>query len=290
MTLRHLQIFRAVCDCGSITAAADRLNVTQPSVSMAIRELEAFYQTRLFDRINRKIYLTEAGTMLRQYTDTMLDQYDDMTILLREGKVFTKCRIGVNISVAETLLPDVIRKARARIPDINLNVLVHNTETIEQKLADNQIDFAILDNVKDSASRNSRIFDMDDMVIVCSPYVYYKDSMTIGELAEKPLLLREEGSGLRSCVEGVFARHGYGMNIIMESTSTLALAELADGGLGFTVLPLSIVKKLEKTLCLKTVKLEDDIFRRNYYLVYNKKKHLTYTMTEFLKAMERADE
>ena len=185
MTLRHLQIFRAVCDCGSITAAADRLNVTQPSVSMAIRELEAFYQTRLFDRINRKIYLTEAGTMLRQYTDTMLDQYDDMTILLREGKVFTKCRIGVNISVAETLLPDVIRKARARIPDINLNVLVHNTETIEQKLADNQIDFAILDNVKDSASRNSRIFDVDDMVIVCSPYVYYKDSMTIGELAEK---------------------------------------------------------------------------------------------------------
>ena len=87
MTLRHLQIFRAVCDCGSITAAADRLNVTQPSVSMAIRELEVFYQTRLFDRINRKIYLTEAGTMLRQYTDTMLDQYDDMTILLREGKV-----------------------------------------------------------------------------------------------------------------------------------------------------------------------------------------------------------
>ena len=72
MTVRHMYIFKTVCECQSITAAAGKLNMTQPAVSVAIKELESFYQVKLFERMNRTIYLTEAGNTLREYADSIL--------------------------------------------------------------------------------------------------------------------------------------------------------------------------------------------------------------------------
>ena len=85
MTLRHLEIFSAVCAQGSFTRAAEKLNMAQPAVSLAIRELEVFYNVRLFQRMNRRVYLTEAGSTLRQYADTVLSQMRESVEVLRES-------------------------------------------------------------------------------------------------------------------------------------------------------------------------------------------------------------
>ena len=83
MTLRHLEIFSAVCAQESFTRAAEQLNMAQPAVSLAIRELEVFYNVRLFERMNRRVYLTEAGRTLRQYADTVLSQFQESVEILR---------------------------------------------------------------------------------------------------------------------------------------------------------------------------------------------------------------
>ena len=83
MTLRHLEIFSAVCAQESFTRAAEQLNMAQPAVSLAIRELEVFYNVRLFERMNRRVYLTEAGRTLRQYADTVLSQFQESVEVLR---------------------------------------------------------------------------------------------------------------------------------------------------------------------------------------------------------------
>ena len=85
MTLRHLEIFSAVCAQESFTRAAEQLNMAQPAVSLAIRELETFYAVRLFERMNRRVYLTEAGRTLRQYADTVLSQFQESVEILRES-------------------------------------------------------------------------------------------------------------------------------------------------------------------------------------------------------------
>ena len=85
MTLRHLEIFSAVCAQESFTRAAEKLNMAQPAVSLAIRELEVFYNVRLFERMNRRVYLTEAGRTLRQYADTVLSQFQESVEVLRES-------------------------------------------------------------------------------------------------------------------------------------------------------------------------------------------------------------
>ena len=93
MTVRHMYIFKTVCECQSITAAAGKLNMTQPAVSVAIKELESFYQVKLFERMNRTIYLTEAGNTLREYADSILDQFEEAEAVLRDGTSMARCRM-----------------------------------------------------------------------------------------------------------------------------------------------------------------------------------------------------
>ena len=120
MTLRHLTIFRAVCQTESITLAAEHLNMTQPAVSLAVRELEDFYGVQLFERMNRRIYITEAGRTLLQYADTILSQYAESVQVLQEARHRGSCRFGVHVTFGETVLPSLLRRLAEQLPDITV--------------------------------------------------------------------------------------------------------------------------------------------------------------------------
>ena len=106
MTIRHLTIFSEVCHLNSITKAAERLNMSQPAVSSAIRELETYYQTKLFERMNRRLYLTEPGQYLLQHADSVLAQLDEAKEYLSDIASATQIRIGSNVSFGESHLAD----------------------------------------------------------------------------------------------------------------------------------------------------------------------------------------
>ena len=127
MTLRHLTIFRAVCQTESITLAAEHLNMTQPAVSLAVRELEDFYGVQLFERMNRRIYITEAGRTLLQYADTILSQYAESVQVLQEARHRGSCRFGVHVTFGETVLPSLLRRLAEQLPDITVRAFVTNT-------------------------------------------------------------------------------------------------------------------------------------------------------------------
>ena len=143
MTLRHLEIFCQVCRKESITLAAEKLNMTQPAVSIAIGELESFYGVKLFERMNRRIYITEAGRVLLQYADTVLSQYEESIEVLRRQKAFDSCRISVNITYAEAALTQKMKQLREKIPSLLWKLFVCNNEQIERKLRENEVDFAV---------------------------------------------------------------------------------------------------------------------------------------------------
>ena len=123
MTLRHFQIFNTVCQEGSLTAAAQRLGISQPAVSIAIKELEAFYGTRLFERMNRRIYISPSGEALLQYVGTVLSQFDESVRVIRDEDYATECRFGVNVTVGETRLGDFMAGARAAQPAVQARVV-----------------------------------------------------------------------------------------------------------------------------------------------------------------------
>lgn len=288
MDIRHLQIFRMVCDCGGITAAADRLNVTQPSVSIAIRELEAYYHVKLFDRINRGVYPTEAGRLLRQYTDAILTPFVEAESVLRTGRAFVQCRIGVNVSVAEAYLSDWMEKIRKTTPEIELSAFADNNERLERMLTENRIDLAVYDGAIDRATKDVVPLFTETEAAICVPSVYSSDRITPEELSRHPLLLREIGSGQRSAVDNALSRFGYTCTVT--SVSTLALVELAAQGIGMAVIPMRLAKSVCAKYGLHLCTIVDETgmaaIRREYVLAHLRHKNITPTMRSVMEVLQ----
>ena len=191
MTLRHLTIFRAVCQTESITLAAEHLNMAQPAVSLAVRELEEFYGVQLFERMNRRIYITEAGRTLLQYADTILSQYAESVQVLQEARHRGSCRFGVHVTFGETVLPSLLRRLAEQLPDITVRAFVTNTRENEEMLLRNELDFAVIDNVKGLEALRTVPLGKEEMAVVCRPDHRSGNSITLEELAGERLLLRE---------------------------------------------------------------------------------------------------
>ena len=179
-----MQIFRAVCEQKNVTRAAELLGMTQPAVSIAIRELESYYNAKLFDRIGRRIYLTEAGQALLGYADAILSQFDEATQVLRSGTSFMRCRLGVNVSVGETILPDILDCLEDRIPGIKVEIYIGNTRNIEHRLSANDIDIAIADCIAESSDRQIEDFYVGEVSVVASPEMAEKVYCSLNERGE----------------------------------------------------------------------------------------------------------
>ncbi len=278
MTIRHFQIFKAVCDWGGVTAAAERLNITQPTVSIAIHELEAFYNTKLFDRMSRKIYLTEEGELLRHYVERVLSECDEVTAILRHGKLLPKCRLGVNVSFAETHLSGIISKIKTALPGCDLHVTVRDNEQLEHLLSDNKIDFAIYDGTNDRSSKDVSFMFKETLVAVCTKDFCAPDTIDMKTLAQYPLLLREVGSGVRIMVDRAFHAKELAQIPFVESISTMSLVALAEQGMGFAFVPPVLAERVCKNKRMKQIDITDGDMFRVYYLAHNKNKHLTEAM------------
>ncbi len=310
MTIRHMQIFRAVCEQKNVTRAAELLGMTQPAVSIAIRELESYYNAKLFDRIGRRIYLTEAGQALLGYADAILSQFDEATQVLRSGTSFMRCRLGVNVSVGETILPDILDCLERRIPGIKVEIYIGNTRNIEHRLSANEIDVAIADCIAESSDRQIEDFYVGEVSVVASPEMAEKIycslnergeghgslnerdeghsllndnvevrgslneriTLTVDELARQRLLLREEGSGSRISLEAIFRACGCAVEPVTVSTSDLCLLNLARRGFGVTILPRELVASDLESGRLRELHLVDAQIKRRYFLAYNRRR------------------
>ena len=305
-----MQIFRAVCEQKNVTRAAELLGMTQPAVSIAIRELESYYNAKLFDRIGRRIYLTEAGQALLGYADAILSQFDEATQVLRSGTSFMRCRLGVNVSVGETILPDILDCLERRIPGIKVEIYIGNTRNIEHRLSVNDIDIAIADCIAESSDRQIEDFYVGEVSVVTSPEMAEKIygslnerdeghsslneydgghgslndnvevrgslneriTLTVDELARQRLLLREEGSGSRISLEAIFRACGCAVEPVTVSTSDLCLLNLARRGFGVTILPRELVASDLESGRLRELHLVDAQIKRRYFLAYNRRR------------------
>jgi len=276
VTLRHLQIFCAVCREESITKAAETLGMTQPAVSLAVKELEAFYRAKLFERMNRRIYITEAGRSLRRYADTVIAQFEESVRAVRDAADFGECAVGSNVTVGETRLPEMLEAVAAREPGLRLRTVVDNSDRVRRLLESNELDFAVLDSVAVSPGFLTVPLWTERMLVVCAPDRFPAGCpLTPEELAQGALLLREKGSASRACVDSVFLAKGFTVLPAMESVSTAALLAGARAGVGLAILSEATVREDLSLGRLREVPVPGCAFVRHYFLVYHKNKYLT---------------
>lgn len=285
MTLRHLRIFLTVCQSGSMTEAAKRLFIAQPSVSLAVRELEEYYGVRLFDRISKKLYLTETGKRLLQYARHIISLFDEMEQGIRDWDVAGTLRVGTSITVGTYLLPGYIRRMEELYPELRVEVRIENSGSIEQCVLEHEIDVGIIEGIARSPYINIESFPGDSLAFICPTGHRFKGrrDVKLGELQGEDFVLREKGSAAREIFDGLSAAHELDIRITWQSASNQALIHAVVGGFGISVLPELLVKDRIKNGELGQFWVEEGLLERKFSVIYHKNKFLARGVRELIR-------
>lgn len=283
MTVRHMKIFKTVCECGcSVTKAAEKLNMTQPAVSLAVSELENYYGIKLFDRISRRLYLGEAGKMFLEYANIITLTFDDMEKRIRSWEKTGVVRVGASISIGAMLMPEYVKRFTAENPDTKVIVKINRSEELEALLFDNKLDFALIEGIVHDQNLVYEDF-MEDRLALVAAESFPIDTIKKEEIYAYDFLLREKGSGTREIFESTLTSVSCPLpEPAWESMSTAALINAAEAGLGVAVVPYRMAVERLKSGSIREIHIENIKFTRKYKLVYHKNKKLSTTDRKFI--------
>ena len=285
MTLRHMKIYVAVCECESVTAAAQKLYLAQPSVSLAIRELEEYYGIKLFDRISRRLYITELGKQFLNYATHIVALFDEMEKEIKNWDSIGTLRVGTSITIGNCLLPRYVKRFNSQFPHMKVQVIIDNSQEIEKRVMSNEIDFGLIEGITRNPQIVSEKFMDDELVIICGNNhpLSKTNNIAIEVLSEYDFILREKGSGGREMFDSTMLVHNIEIRPVWESVSTRAIIEAVSEGLGLSVLPYLLVKQDLEDKTIKQIKIKDITFNRHFYIIYHKNKFHTKSALEFMK-------
>lgn len=287
MTLRHLTIFVSVFRRSSITKAADDLHLAQPSVSLAIRELEDYYGIRLFERIGRRIFPTEAGTRFYSYAVHITSLFSDMENTMKNWDAHGTIRIGSSITIGTCILPVLIRQFQNEHPDLQIESFVSNSADIMRRLSAGSIDLGLIEIQSDQPDIRCIPFMQDSLCAIVPPFhpLTQKPCVSLEELAEYPFLMREKGSAGRDILDACFSIHQVSVHPLWESSSTEALVHAVVEGLGVAILPNLLVERDIQDGIVSRIPLTPELeqeLKRGLNIIYHKSKYLTPNMNAFI--------
>lgn len=286
MTLRHLKIFVAVCTYGSITKAAAALHIAQPSVSLAITELEEYYHIHLFDRISRKLYITQDGEQFLKYADHITSMFDEMELHIHEWKDEEQLHIGSSITIANSMLCECLSHYQKLYPKRSVQVTIENSSILEQMVLNNDVDIALMEGVPIHSQLQKEPFFKDELVVLCAnenPLVKEKHIL-LKDILLQPFLLREKGSGTRDILDSIMQVHNISIHPIWESASTQALVKGIKHNFGISILPYQMVKEELTQGIISRLHIQDVSFERNYYIISHINKYTNASMKDFIKS------
>ncbi len=291
MNLRHLKIFVTVCDCGSITAAANKLFVSQPSVSAAIREIETEFQVKLFDRISKKLYLSEAGKQLLEQARYLISQYDSLEAGLRNWEMEGILRIGSSITIGNRFLPASVANFKKTHGKIRVKVAINSSEKIESMILDNELDLALIEGEPHHKNLVSSVFLQDELLIICAVNhpLANGGQITLEQLADSDMLLREKGSGTRELFDHTMALQNINVEPVWESVSTQALIRAVETGLGLSVLPYWLVQDALSSHTVSSLRIPGIRFQRNYHIIHHCDKYISAPMRDFIEICRQGE-
>ena len=240
LTLHQLEIFAAVVATGSFSAAARRLGLTQPAVSLQIRGLEAHFGQPLLDRCGRGVRLTEAGQQVYAYATRILTLIQDLEAAVR-GTTETPAgtlHLGCSTAPGECLLPRLLSAFRTRFPQVQLSVEVSDTAVVLDRLLRRQYDLGLVGGVAHTDRLEFIPFAVDELVLIAprGHPLAGRAVVTPSDLAHEPFVLREEGSGTRAAAEQALQRLGLThltIATVLGSSEAVKQAVAAGVGLAF---------------------------------------------------------
>jgi DNA-binding transcriptional LysR family regulator len=288
MELRLLRTFKAVADAGSFTHAASRIHLTQAAVSVHIRQLEDEVGTPLFLRVNKKLFLTEAGRALLSHADAILRAHDEAKAELAALGGPSRGRLYVGVaSTAITVhpLPEILSDIKRKYPLVDLSVGGGTSEWIVEQILASNMDAGLVSLPVEATDVSTVTLRRDELMAVMSPQHRFARSRVINaeQLTAEPLILGEKGGNTRRLIDLFFEKHNLRPIVVMELQRTEAIVKMVELGFGATILPQRSVERDITRGRVRAVPVRDLTLKWELGVVYLKSDYLPPLVEYFVK-------
>jgi DNA-binding transcriptional LysR family regulator len=239
MNLNHLAVFHAVAQAGSMTLGAQLLDVSQPAVSKQVQDLERALGVHLFDRIGRRIHLSQAGELLADFARRLFALAHEAKEAMADVRAVRRGRlvIGASTTIGTYLLPGVLAEFWRRHPEVELLVRIENTEQVHRRLVEHELDLGLTEGLIEGDELADEVFYQDELVVIAAPGHPLAGQLRVSLTAVRaePFILREPGSGTRAVEEGALARLKLPVRVAMALGSTEAIKRVVAEGVGLAI-------------------------------------------------------
>lgn len=282
-----LHIFKIVAKHLSFTKAAEQLYLSQPAISKAIKNLEQDYKTTLFIRKRNSIELTAEGKSFLIYANKILTIYSEMDerFLLKKENIPDFIHFGVSTTISNYIIPKTIAKFRVQYPETKFNIISNNSETIENLILNEDIDFGITEGSSANPKLHFEKFIKDEIVLVTNAknYSFPKGSIDINTLQDLPMIEREIGSGTKEIIDAFLLKNNIGkLNSVVSFNSTEAIKSYLLNSDHYALLSIHSITEDLKNNKLKIIDIKDLDIQRWFYFV-KRTGYLSHTFDYFKK-------
>lgn len=280
MTIRHLKIFIAVAECGSMNTAARKLFLSQPTISQAIRELEEYYDTRLFDRLSRRLHITPSGQELLNNAYQVVGQFDQMNLNMSKSHQKDLIRFGSTITVGCCLASNILNDFSCVLPDTETYTFIGNTHMIEEKLLKSELDIALVEGEVHHPDLVTVPSIRDFLVLGCAKDHPFADreEIHIKELENQKFVMREPGSGTRALFDQFLTRHNLNICTSWEATCPDAFRNAIIYNHCLAVVSVRLLERDIRSRQVRIFNPQNNELERSFSLVYHKDKIFTPSM------------
>jgi LysR family transcriptional regulator, low CO2-responsive transcriptional regulator len=278
VTFRQLRVFEAVARNLSYSRAAEELFLTQPAVSMQIKQLEESAGLPMFEQLGKKIFLTEAGREMFHYARVIANQLAEAEAVLTELKGLRRGKLNISVvSTANYFAPQLLAVFCRRFDNVTLSLNVVNRETLLAQLKDNEMDMAIMGQPPEGQDIDATPFMENPLVVIASPDHPLANARGIAPalLAGETFIVREPGSGTRGAMERFFQQHGMTLNTGMEMSTTEAIKQAVQAGMGLAVVSRHTIALELETRRLAILDVESFPILRHWHVAHRKGKRLS---------------
>ncbi len=284
LTLRQIEVFNAVARLQNYTRAAEELHLSQPAVSMQIRQLEDGVGLPLFEQVGKKIHLTEAGKHMYEYGRNMADLLDEADEVFEALKGVERGTLSISVATtASHFATRLLAEFTKQHSGITISLDITNREALQRQLENNEPDLVIMGQPPEGVEVEADAF-MENPLVMIAPADYplaQSEKTQLSNFSSERFVVRESGSGTRSAIERFFDAHDVPFHSGIEMTSNEAIKQAVEAGLGLGIVSLHTIELELETGRLKILNVEDFPIRRHWYIIQRKGKRLSPAAIEF---------
>jgi DNA-binding transcriptional LysR family regulator len=257
MADRRLRVFYTVARLLSFTRAAETLHMTQPAVTFQIRQLESYFDTRLFNRAHNRVTLTAAGRKMYEYAERIFALYSEMEHALKELKreVSGALTLGASSTVAECLLSALLCDFKRAHPEVDLRLKIADADDIVAMVENGAIDVGVVEGAATGKKLRIDLCHIDQMVVIAPQGhpLTGQDRISMQTVARYPLISWEAGSSMCKIIMNYLAAGGLdlnGLNSSLQLGSIESIKGAVQAGLGVGIIPRAAVKEFDSLICI----------------------------------------